>query len=361
MGTSKRYGEQGRQASATYRPCKDGPTTPLAAGTLDKEDTADTMARINYKATRQTETEKGKTGVLSSVSFTTVIASALAAGTSLVLSSKIGLAGSVIGTVVAAAVSSLALQIYQSLLSKTAEKVGDVANLTGVGTPTDTTRAANGEVGNVTHDGATELLHRPATLSDETSVLGVAESGTPIAPDSIRNAARARETRYNARRALVISIIAALVALAVTAGIITVATAGHGLGSTTTFAPVAVETTDADATDQQPAQPTQTDNADATNPDDQSDASDTTTDGTTTDGGTTDNGATDNSTANGGTSGNDTANNGASSDSGTGTDSDSSSSSDGSSNGTDNGTATDGNASSGDTSSGTATGTTSGQ
>lgn len=317
---------------------------------LDKEGTADTMARIDNNAARQTEAEKEKTGVLSSVSFTTVIASALAAGTSLVLSSKIGLAGSVIGTVVAAAVSSLALQIYQSILSKTAEKVGDVANLTGVGTPTGTTRAANGEVGSVTHDGATELLRRPATPSDETSVLGVAESGTPIAPDSIRYAARARETKYNARRALVISIIAALVALAVTAGIITVATAGHGLGSTTTFAPVTVETTDADAADQQPSQPTQTDGTDTTEADDQSDASDTTTDGATTDD-SSNGGATDGNSSDGGTS----------SDSGTGADSDSSSSSGNASNGTGGGTATDGNTSGDSTSSGTTTGTTSGQ
>ncbi len=338
---------------------------------LDKEGTADTMARIDNNAARQTEAEKEKTGVLSSVSFTTVIASALAAGTSLVLSSKIGLAGSVIGTVVAAAVSSLALQIYQSILSKTAEKVGDVANLTGVGTPTGTTRAANGEVGSVTHDGATELLRRPATPSDETSVLGVAESGTPIAPDSIRYAARARETKYNARRALVISIIAALVALAVTAGIITVATAGHGLGSTTTFAPVTVETTDADAADQQPSQPTQTDGTDTTEADDQSDASDTTTDGATTDdssnGGATDGNSSDGGTSDGGASNGGTSsdggasNGGTSSDSGTGADSDSSSSSGNASNGTGGGTATDGNTSGDSTSSGTTTGTTSGQ
>ena len=89
--------------------------------------------------------EEEKTGILSSVSLTTVIASALAAGTSLVLSSKIGLAGSVIGTVVAAAASSFATQIYQSILKKSAEKVRDVTNLTADLGSSEEDEATNGK------------------------------------------------------------------------------------------------------------------------------------------------------------------------------------------------------------------------
>lgn len=308
------------------------------------------MASNRKNAAQQPTSDTEKTGVLSNVSFTTVIASALAAGTSLVLSSKIGLAGSVIGTVVAAAVSSLALQIYQSLLSKTAEKVNDVANLTSIGSPTDDTAAAEGGVGERTHDGETVVQRRPVTLSDKTGVIEVAESGTPIAPDSIRYAAHARESKYNTRRALIVSIVAALVALAVTAGIITLATAGHGLGSTTTFsAPVvSTETTDDSASDQQTSgadqsssQTTDTDST-QTNQNGQSSESGTTTNGTTTNGTTTDSG----NTSGTGTS---------TETGGTGTNSNSSSSSGTESGGTSGGTDSGNTSDSGNTNSGATT------
>ena len=190
--------------------------------------------------------EEEKTGILSSVSLTTVIASALAAGTSLVLSSKIGLAGSVIGTVVAAAASSFATQIYQSILKKSAEKVRDVTNLTADLGSSEEDEATNGKVADRPHDGKTVAQRRPVTLSDKTGPQERADTGTPIAPDSIRYAAHARENKAATKRALVVAVAAALVALAVTAGIITLATAGQGLGTTTAFTPA----TTSQATDQ---------------------------------------------------------------------------------------------------------------
>lgn len=234
--------------------------------------------------------EEEKTGILSSVSLTTVIASALAAGTSLVLSSKIGLAGSVIGTVVAAAASSFATQIYQSILKKSAEKVRDVTNMTAdLGSAGDDNAAANGEATSQPHDGMTVVQRRPVTLSDKTGPQERAETGTPIAPQSIRYAAHARESKAATRRAFVVAIATALVALAVTAGIITLATAGQGLGTTTAFAPAATAPADTVDADQQAADADQTTDTDATQTDQQSGqtgTSDSTVNGTTGNGGT---------------------------------------------------------------------------
>ena len=233
--------------------------------------------------------EEEKTGILSSVSLTTVIASALAAGTSLVLSSKIGLAGSVIGTVVAAAASSFATQLYQSILKKSAEKVRDVTNMTAdLGSAGDDA-AANGEATGQLHDGMTVVQRRPVTLSDKTGPQERAETGTPIAPQSIRYAAHARESKAATRRAFVVAIATALVALAVTAGIITLATAGQGLGTTTAFTSATTAPADTVDADQQAADADQTTDTDATQTDQQSGqtgTSDSTVNGTTGNGGT---------------------------------------------------------------------------
>lgn len=300
--------------------------------------------------------EEEKPGILSSVSLTTVIASALAAGTSLVLSSKIGLAGSVIGTVVAAAASSFATQIYQSILKKSAEKVRDVTNLTADLGSSEEDEATNGKVADRPHDGKTVAQRRPVTLSDKTGPQERADTGTPIAPDSIRYAAHARENKAATKRALVVAVAAALVALAVTAGIITLATAGQGLGTTTAFTPATTSTDDGTA-DQQATQTEQTDSADAAQTDQQTDQAQAT-DQTNTSG--TADGTTDNSGTSSGTS----------TDAGTGTSTDSSSTtgdssnssngtggatSGGATNGTTSDSGTTGGAASGDSTSGTGT------
>ena len=132
--------------------------------------------------------EPQKKGVLSEFSGSAVIASALAAVTSFALQSKIGLAGSIIGVGVAAAATTIASQVYKGMLSASAQKLKDLS---------DQTPSADGAYG-ATRDlrdlrassGTTQAWATPVSLDDAASEAGVAESGTPIAPQSVRDAAQ---------------------------------------------------------------------------------------------------------------------------------------------------------------------------
>lgn len=158
-------------------------------------------------------------GVLSEVSISTVIATSLAAVTSFVLSSKIGLAGSLIGTGLAAAASSIATQVYKGMLQRSADRLRDLAPVMGA-QDEEAAAAARRNHGAVGRE----------TLSDKTSPrLMVAETGTPVAPERMRVAVAEREARELRRRVTIVaSVVAVLVALA-TAGVIALATNGLGL------------------------------------------------------------------------------------------------------------------------------------
>lgn len=210
------------------------------------------MAFTNDDPRRSTTRIDKKKGFLSEVSFATVFASALAAGTALVLSSKIGVAGSLIGTVIAAAASSFAGQIYQQLIHRSAEKLQNVT-LPMAFSPSDkdtreksasSTQDTRVFTQGVSLTDKTVVQKRPLTLSDKTAPHEHAETGTPIAPHSIRQAAAERTSQLT-WRSIAVALVAALVALALTAGIISLITAGEGLGSKTVFMPpTATDTVD---------------------------------------------------------------------------------------------------------------------
>ncbi len=172
-------------------------------------------------------------GVLHSINYATVVSSALAAGTSLILSSRIGIAGSLIGTIVAAGVSSASLQIYQHLISRSTERLQHTA----IRVRNSTTKSPSEDMSEtgVIGAGETAVQQRPLPSLDDTEPHGQIATGTPIAPDAIRMAAHERHAQIIRRRSLVVAIVAALVALGITAAVIMAATAGEGLGSKTTF------------------------------------------------------------------------------------------------------------------------------
>ncbi len=82
---------------------------------------------------------------------------ALAAVTSFLLSSKIGIAGSVIGVAVASIVSSSASQLYQNVIDASSKKLQDAAQQVGVAPP-----HANAHTGD--HSTAISTTHRPSHL-----------------------------------------------------------------------------------------------------------------------------------------------------------------------------------------------------
>lgn len=176
---------------------------------------------------RQDVDEPQKKGVLSEFSGSAVIASALAAVTSFALQSKIGLAGSIIGVGVAAAATTIASQVYKGMLSASAQKLKDLS---------DQAPATDGAY-DATRDlhassGTTQAWATPVSLDDAASEAGVADSGTPIAPQSVRDAAQSRKGALARKRMAIVMVVAAVAAVLVYALIVNLATSGQGIGST---------------------------------------------------------------------------------------------------------------------------------
>ena len=175
----------------------------------------------------QDANEPQKKGVLSEFSGSAVIASALAAVTSFALQSKIGLAGSIIGVGVAAAATTIASQVYKGMLSASAQKLKNLS---------DQAPTTNGAY-DATRDlhassGTTQAWATPVSLDDAASEAGVADSGTPIAPQSVRDAAQSRKGALVRKRMAIVMVVAAVAAVLVYALIVNLATSGQGIGST---------------------------------------------------------------------------------------------------------------------------------
>ncbi|WP_314945806.1 hypothetical protein [Olsenella uli] len=184
-----------------------------------------------------------KKSLFEDFSMTAVVASALASVTSFALSSKIGLAGSLIGVGIAAAASAIASQVYKSVLSASAEKIKGLGEqgpgMTDPATPTV-------RLGTHGPDAGGTVIRRmpdaaPGMPGDEPTSPAMAETGTPIAPEAIRTAAADRRSRTIRRRALIVTAVAAIAAVLVYAAIVSLATAGQGIGSSSVVAPTVSE------------------------------------------------------------------------------------------------------------------------
>lgn len=171
--------------------------------------------------------EPQKRGVLSEFSGSAVIASALAAVTSFALQSKIGLAGSIIGVGVAAAATTIASQVYKGMLNASAQKLKDLSD------QAPTTNGAYGATRDLrASSGTTQAWAKPVSLDDAASEAGMADSGTPIAPQSVRDAAQSRKGALVRKRMAIVMAVAAVAAVLVYALIVNLATSGQGIGST---------------------------------------------------------------------------------------------------------------------------------
>lgn len=184
-----------------------------------------------------------KKSLFEDFSMTAVVASALASVTSFALSSQIGLAGSLIGVGIAAAASAIASQVYKSVLSASAEKIKGLGEqgpgMTDPATPTV-------RLGTHGPDAGDTVIRRmpdaaPGMPGDEPTSPAMAETGTPIAPEAIRTAAADRRSRTIRRRALIVTAVAAIAAVLVYAAIVSLATAGQGIGSSSVVAPTVSE------------------------------------------------------------------------------------------------------------------------
>lgn len=269
-------------APAPYRPQEHAAAPQFAA--------TPAAARVPTSAQaagKQARERKFLGGLLEGLSVPQVAAGALAAVTSMLLSSKIGIAGSVIGVAVGSVVSTLSSQIYKQFLQASADKLRELSPLdsgeadaqgqlseassagaTRVMDPAATrvmpqaaaadktqlmdpavTRVMSG--GGATGDAASEAAGKtrvmPAFEGPDANAAGSADAAsaaeTPTRSVSDLRAAgetgvlrgRAEHVRRQRmqRGVIAVSVVSALVAVLISAGIINLVTAGEGVGAKT--------------------------------------------------------------------------------------------------------------------------------
>lgn len=155
-----------------------------------------------------------KEGLFDGISIGQIAASAAAAATSMLLASKIGIAGSVIGAAVSSAVTIVATQLYRRALSAGARKLQN-ATFDAVHKPAGAY-------------GAPE----PTQMNAHTPYAQAYTSARSarVAPTKLQARAAAQRAGTQ-RKVIVASIIIAALSLALVSGAIMLATAGEGLGT----------------------------------------------------------------------------------------------------------------------------------
>ena len=267
-------------APAPYKPQEHVAAPQFAAAPAATRTPASAGAQPTGKQERE---RKFLGGLLEGLSVPQVAAGALAAVTSMLLSSKIGIAGSVIGVAVGSVVSTLSSQIYKQFLQASADKLRELSPLDDGEQAAQETAA--GAFAN-TAAGATRVMDPAATRvmsqtggaaetqlidsaltrvmpgkrtadaaaapegAGETRVMselnGAAASVAAETPTrSVRDLRAAGETGVLRGRAehlrkqrvqrgvIAVSVVSALVAVLISAGIINLVTAGEGVGTKT--------------------------------------------------------------------------------------------------------------------------------
>lgn len=168
--------------------------------------------------------QKKSESLFEGLSLSQIIAGALAAVTSMLLASQIGIAGSVIGVAVGSIVSAVASQLYKKFLSASADKIRDLNPVvTLVGEDVQKTKSVQN----------TDLLEDTAVIASSV----IRQTHTPHIDDpllrkdaTIRRAHILRSRKKTKRSVIAVSVVSALVAVAITAFAINFATTGEGLG-----------------------------------------------------------------------------------------------------------------------------------
>lgn len=203
-------------------------------------------------------------GLFDGLSIPQIVAGAAAAATSVLLMSKIGVVGSVIGAALSSVITVVSTQVYRRILTAGARKLTPGGTSTGADADASRTAVtyrpvasawgadATAESAYTANDATTyqpfgaASYRAPVSAGDETG-------GTRIAPTKLR--ARAAAERNGVQRKIVAaSVVAAILAVALCAGIILITTAGEGLGArpnSIIYEPLAQDEGTTDGTDAQ--------------------------------------------------------------------------------------------------------------
>lgn len=168
-----------------------------------------------------------KEGLFDGISLAQIIAGAAAAATSMVLASKIGIGGSVIGAAVSSVVTVVSSQLYRKFLTASAQKLKNGKD--ALGDVASSLRQSPHEAGAApVRDGLGDAMPREGA---ERTTDGC-RRGARVAPASLQ--AKAAAERHRAQyKVIAFSIGIAIVAVVLSATAIFALTAGEGLGEKT--------------------------------------------------------------------------------------------------------------------------------
>lgn len=175
------------------------------------------------------------------LSIAQVIAGALAAATVFLLSSVIGVAGSLIGAAIGSVISAVSSQVYKKALSASADKLRDVGSTSLMDSVDASSIKKEEEMSTSSEDETTCIPAR--TNAAEKSAAAHVMSANDLrytAPNTngedpaLRRAHERRNRKAKVQRqVLVVSVVSSLIAIVICAGIITFATQGEGIGTKT--------------------------------------------------------------------------------------------------------------------------------
>lgn len=155
-------------------------------------------------------------GLFNGISVAQVIAASAAAATSMLLASRIGIAGSVIGAAVSSMITVICSQLYRNALDASAQKLKAKQASSGLAHGTAMSDSA------VTEPNDTFAAPYAARLEGRNLT-------ARIAPTKLQ-ARAAAERSATKRKVAVVSVVIAVAAVAASAGIIMLTTSGEGLG-----------------------------------------------------------------------------------------------------------------------------------
>lgn len=162
------------------------------------------------------------------ISFSQLLAGALAAVTSFLLSSKIGIAGSVIGVAVASIVSTAASQLYQNVIDASSKKLQDAAQQVGVAPPHANAHTGDHSTADIDDTQTIAPVHSDSSRGARTVVSGTHATDASKHPQA---GTKPQMTKHDKRVAVIVALISGLVAVGITAGVILALTGGKGTDS----------------------------------------------------------------------------------------------------------------------------------
>ncbi len=162
------------------------------------------------------------------ISFSQLLAGALAAVTSFLLSSKIGIAGSVIGVAVASIVSTAASQLYQNVIDASSKKLQDAAQQAGVAPSHANAHTGDHSKADIDDTQTIAPVHSDDSRGTRTVVSGTHATDASKHPQA---GTKPQMTKHDKRVAVIVALISGLVAVGITAGVILALTGGKGTDS----------------------------------------------------------------------------------------------------------------------------------